>query len=218
MRFIRPNALLAGSWPNLALCVALTGCVPATTEEPAAPAAQPQLAYTPRSGGVATEANYKRDRNKGPKDDVAERKIETAVNELYLMGKMREAEAQLKGVYEACGDDCSPRVKAKAWMYIGIVWGSGNNDAKKAREAFRYALELDPTTRLDVSLATPETKKVFDEEKSAVPVQSAPGGSPPPTAPPPGGVPPTAPAPAPASTRPGQPGVPIAPPPPPATR
>jgi hypothetical protein len=167
---------------------------------------------------VATEASYKRDQNRGPKDDIAEKKIEEAVNNLYLAGEMRDAEAQLKGVYVACGDDCSPRVKAKAWMYIGIVWGSGNNDLKKARKAFHYALELDPATRLDVSLATPETKKVFDEEKSAAVTATPPGAKGPPqtTTSPAAGGPPTVPEPA--APRSAEPGVPVVPPPPPATR
>ncbi len=204
---MRRNALLASLLPGLAAWSTISGCVPTTTdgEGATAPTAQPQLAYTPPSNGVATEPTYKRDQNKGPKDDAAEKKIEQAVNELYLAGKMREAEAQLKGIYEACGAECSPRVKAKAWMYIGIVWGSGSNNPQKARDAFRFALDLDGDTRLDVSLATPATKQIFDEEKSAA-ATPAPGGPPPPTTP------------APAATQPGQPGVPVAPPPPPATR
>jgi len=218
MRFMRAHQ--AGIWTGVALVGMGVGCASTAGDArgPTSPTPEPQLAYAPKSGGVATEASYKRDQNSGPKDDIAEKKIEDAVNSLYLAGKMRDAEAQLKGVYEACGDDCSPRIKAKAWMYIGIVWGSGNNDQEKAREAFQYALELDPTTRLDVSLATPETKKVFDEEKSAAAATTLPtgAGASRTTTPPPAGVPPAVPAPA--ATHTSEPGVPLVPPPPPATR
>ena len=186
-------------------CSGGTACVGSKAQPPAS--VQPQLAYTPRTGGVATEASYVRDRDAGPKDAAAERKIEAAVNDLCLVGKMTEAEAQLKGIYEACGDDCSGRVKAEAWMYVGIMGGSGNGNVTWAREVFRYALRLYPELFLDESLATPDTKQAINEEKAALAPRSAPAPA----------TPAPAAAPASAGAQPGEPGVPVvAPPPPPA--
>ena len=51
-------------------------------------------------------------------------RLEEAINNLYLATEFDKAEALLKGVLEACEDRCSPQVKAKAWMYVGIVRGS----------------------------------------------------------------------------------------------
>ena len=77
---------------------------------------------------------------------------------------------------------------ARAWMYVGIVRGSGKNDLAGAKTAFLYAVYLDRTVKLDAALATPKTKAGFRQAKAS-------GGKPPPAAP---GPPPPAPTPGPA--------------------
>ena len=97
------------------------------------------------------------------RDDAATKKIDEAINEHYLATDFDKAEQVLTGTINACGDKCSPAVIGKAWMYVGIVRGSGKNDQAGAKEAFQKALGSDPATKLDTQLATPETQKTFND-------------------------------------------------------
>ncbi|HEY5372328.1 MAG TPA: hypothetical protein VIK01_01520 [Polyangiaceae bacterium] len=108
------------------------------------------------------------------RDNAASKKIDEAINEHYLATDFDKAEAVLTGTVNACGDKCSPAVIAKAWMYVGIVRGSGKNDQAGAKAAFQKALATDPTVKLDTQLATPETQKTFSDLGGA-------GGTPAPT-------------------------------------
>ena len=101
-----------------------------------------------------------------PRDAAATKKIDEAINVHYLATDFDKAEATLTGTINACGDKCSGSVIAKAWMYVGIVRGSGKNDLKGAKEAFQKAVAADAKVGLDDALATPETKKVFAEVQS----------------------------------------------------
>jgi len=96
-----------------------------------------------------------------PRDAAATKKIDEAINNLYLATQFDKAEALLKGVIDACEDRCSPQVKGRAWMYIGIVRGSGKQDLGGAQEAFSQAVALDPSVKLDDALATPQTHQAF---------------------------------------------------------
>jgi hypothetical protein len=98
-----------------------------------------------------------------PRDAAANKKIDEAINTHYLATDFDKAEAVLTGTINACGSQCSASVVAKAWMYVGIVRGSGKNDMKGAKEAFQKAVAADPKIALDDALATPETKKAFAE-------------------------------------------------------
>ena len=95
------------------------------------------------------------------RDNAASKKIDEAINEHYLATDFDKAEAVLTGTINACADKCSPGVIAKAWMYVGIVRGSGKNDQNGAKDAFQKALALDPSVKLDTQLATPETQATF---------------------------------------------------------
>ncbi len=129
------------------------------------------------------------------RDASAKSKIDEAINSHYLMMQLDKAESTLTGTISACEDKCSPQTKAKAWMYVGIVRGSGKNDQSGAAEAFAAAKGLDPAVSLDTELATPETKATFDGTSGgAAPVYTpppvtTPTGPPPGAAPPPPGVP-----------------------------
>jgi hypothetical protein len=96
------------------------------------------------------------------RDNAANKKIDEAINEHYLATDFDKAEGVLTGTVTACGDKCSPGVIARAWMYVGIVRGSGKNDQAGAKEAFQKAIATDPQVKLDTALATPETQKTFD--------------------------------------------------------
>jgi hypothetical protein len=95
------------------------------------------------------------------RDAAANRKIDEAINTHYLATDFDKAEAVLTGTIKACEDKCSPATLAKAWMYVGIVRGSGRNDQAGAKEAFTTALATDPNVKLDAGLATPETQATF---------------------------------------------------------
>jgi hypothetical protein len=96
------------------------------------------------------------------RDNAANKKIDEAINEHYLATDFDKAEGVLTGTVTACGDKCSPGVIARAWMYVGIVRGSGKSDQAGAKEAFQKAIATDPQVKLDTALATPETQKTFD--------------------------------------------------------
>jgi hypothetical protein len=110
------------------------------------------------------------------RDASATAKIDEAVNTHYLMMELDKAENLLTGTVQACEDKCRPETKAKAWMYVGVVRGSGRNDQASAAEAFAQAKALDPNVKLDEALATPETKATFDATAggAAAPVAAAP--------------------------------------------
>jgi len=113
-----------------------------------------------------------------PLDKPANKKIDEAVNQHYLATSFNKAESILLGTLKACGDRCDKTTLARAWMYIGIVRGSGKNNMAGAKLAFAYAVYLDPKIKLDAALATPETKAAFRQAKAS-------GGSPPPDKTPP---------------------------------
>jgi hypothetical protein len=98
-----------------------------------------------------------------PKDAAATAKIDEAINVHYLATDFAKAEGQLLGVVKACGKDgCSPQIIGRAWMYVGLVRGSGKQDLAGAREAFGKAKEADSGVALDTALATPEVQAEFD--------------------------------------------------------
>jgi len=97
------------------------------------------------------------------RDNAASKKIDEAINEHYLATDFDKAEGVLTGTITACAEKCSPGVIAKAWMYVGIVRGSGKSDQSGAKEAFKKALASDPNVKLDTQLATPETQATFSD-------------------------------------------------------
>lgn len=98
-----------------------------------------------------------------PLDKSANAKIDEAINVHYLSTNFEKAEGLLKGTLKACGNRCSASVKARAWMYIGIVRGAGNQDLDGAAAAFAEALTLDPNQELDRDLATDELRELYAE-------------------------------------------------------
>lgn len=103
------------------------------------------------------------------RDGSANQKIDEAVNNQYLMMELDKAESMLKNVVSTCEKQCSPQVLARAWMYVGIVRGSGKNDLGGASEAFATSQSLDPQVQLDRDLASPETQATFDSLKGTAP-------------------------------------------------
>src|SRR5262245_45905932 len=97
------------------------------------------------------------------RDAAANKKIDEAINQHYVATDFEKAEGVLLGTINACADKCSPQVFGKAWMYVGIVRGSGRNNQAGAKEAFQKAVAADKDVKLDMVLATPETQATFNE-------------------------------------------------------
>jgi hypothetical protein len=96
-------------------------------------------------------------------NDQANQQIDNAINTNYASADIDLAEKKLLGVIKACAKACSPNVLARAWMYVGIVRGSGRDDLKGAQEAFRAARAADATVKLDELFATDQVKRAFEE-------------------------------------------------------
>jgi hypothetical protein len=108
------------------------------------------------------------------RDKAANGKIDEAINTHYLNMELDKAESVLTGTIQACEDKCSPGTLSRAWMYVGLVRGSGKNDQGGAAEAFETAKSIDPSVKLDTELATPETKATFEKIVGSAGVAAAP--------------------------------------------
>lgn len=107
-------------------------------------------------------------------DSAAKSNIDQAINVHYLATNFEKAEQLLLDTIASCGGSCSPEVVARAWMYIGIIRGAGNQDLTGAREAFDQAVAADPNVALDGDLATDELRQSFESAKANA--GSAPAG------------------------------------------
>jgi hypothetical protein len=108
------------------------------------------------------------------RDRSAREKIDAAVSDHYLKMNFGQAEEILLGVVKACEDKCRPATVAKAWMYVGVVRGSGKSNQHSARQAFEEAFALDPEVVLDEALATPDTTTTFRTARQERPAGSQP--------------------------------------------
>lgn len=100
-----------------------------------------------------------------PRDKAASKKIEEAIYTNFLNTDFDAAEGLLLGTIRACEDKCSPALLAKAWMYVGVVRGSGRNDMAGAKEAFTTALSTDPGIALDAEIANDQVKALWEKLK-----------------------------------------------------
>jgi len=96
-----------------------------------------------------------------PTNEQANQQIDNAINTHYASADIDLAEKKLLEIIKACGTSCSPAVRGRAWMYVGIVRGSGRDDVAGAQEAFKAAKAADPNVKLDDLFATDLVKKVF---------------------------------------------------------
>ncbi len=83
----------------------------------------------------------------------------------------------LAGAKQACeGTSCSPKVRAKVFVALGIVLAVGKKKTSAAKDAFTLALKEDPNATLPAKFATGDTQKAFDDAKK-VGATSGAGGS-----------------------------------------
>jgi hypothetical protein len=96
-----------------------------------------------------------------PRDNAANKKIEEAINEHYVVLDFDKAEGVLTGTILACETKCRPATIARAWMYVGVVRGAGKHDRSSAFDAFSNALRVDQAVALDTALADEFTQVTF---------------------------------------------------------
>jgi hypothetical protein len=97
----------------------------------------------------------------GPRDRAANQRVDEAMQTLFRQGAFEETESQLLATLTACGDQCTPSVRARIWMYVGIVRADGRHKSKLATEAFDAAVNLHPGVELDRTIASAETVSLF---------------------------------------------------------
>jgi hypothetical protein len=96
-----------------------------------------------------------------PRDAPTLKTIDLAINTHYLATNFDTAEKLLRAAIEDCQNQCSSKVLAKAYSYLGMVLVTGKNDRSGATDAFIRALSLDPALKIDAALATPEVNEIF---------------------------------------------------------
>jgi hypothetical protein len=102
----------------------------------------------------------------GPNDVAATKAIGEAMDEYAKSKDADAAEGRLLEAMALCGKDCKPEVLAQAWMYTGVVKGSGQKDWDTAREAFSVALGFDDKIQLDPRFFNPTAQALFDGIKN----------------------------------------------------
>jgi hypothetical protein len=98
-----------------------------------------------------------------PTDADANKTIDSAINTHYAGADIAKAEKTLLDLIAACSNRCSAPTVARAWMYVGIVRGSGKDDLAGAQKAFATAKKTDPNVKLDELFATELVKRVFQQ-------------------------------------------------------
>jgi hypothetical protein len=117
----------------------------------------------------------------GTKDQTATQHVDKVMETLYRQGAFEETEAQLLGTLKACGEQCSAPVKARIWMYIGVVRADGPHKPGPAKDAFVNAVKLDPKVKLDRAVASAQAGGLFEKAGGSVgeakPTQLPPEGT-----------------------------------------
>lgn len=111
-----------------------------------------------------------------PKDAAAQKLDQDAMNNDFLMADFPKAEAALKRAVETCGaDGCTPAIKAKILVHLGIVQANQGNNSE-AEQSFVQAVETDPNVVPEKDFTTPEIQKVFDAAKAKAGTGGTAGG------------------------------------------
>jgi len=111
-----------------------------------------------------------------PKDAQTEKAITQAMDVDYLETKFDQAEKRLRTAIDACGaDKCTPSVKARALMALGIVLAGGKKQLEDAREAFVEALTIDKAAKPDEDMSSAEVKYAYEAARKQLKLDGAPG-------------------------------------------
>ena len=71
-------------------------------------------------------------------------------------------------------------IVAKLHLSLGIVYVAGLKDKWRGFQEFRKSLQIDPTTKIDPSVATPELQEVFQQAVDSLKLEAPPPSPPPP--------------------------------------
>jgi hypothetical protein len=116
-----------------------------------------------------------------PKDKQLEGAITTAMDVEYLETSFDKAEKRLRTAIEACGTDkCTPALKAKALVSLGIVLAGGKKQLDDAREVFAEALTIDKNVKPADDLRSSEVNYAFGEARKQLKLDGPSGPSGPP--------------------------------------
>src|SRR5256885_5808872 len=108
----------------------------------------------------------------GPKDDMALKLDQDAINNDYLGMKFDDSDRKLRQALAICGKTgCASNVIAQLHRDLGIVY-VGWNKPEEAKGQFAEAIRIDPSTVIPKDLATPDVNLAF-----AAGVQQAMGGN-----------------------------------------
>lgn len=101
-----------------------------------------------------------------PKDAQLEKAITTAMDVEYLETSFDKAEKRLRTAIDACGaDKCTPALKARALMSLGVVLAGGKKQLDDAREAFVEALTIDKDAKPAEEMRSTEVNFAFAEAR-----------------------------------------------------
>jgi len=116
-----------------------------------------------------------------PKDAQLEKAITTAMDVDYLETNFDKAEKKLRAALEACGDkQCTPALKARGLVSLGIVLAGGKKQLDDAREVFVEALQIDKEAKPAEDLRSSEVNYAFGEARKQLKLDgpAAPSGPP----------------------------------------
>ncbi len=114
-----------------------------------------------------------------PKDAQTEKAITQAMDVDFLETKFDQAEKRLRTAIDACAaDKCTPSVKARAFVALGVVLAGGKKQLEDAREAFVEALTLDKAAKPDEDMSSAEVKYTYEQARKQLKLDGpAAGGS-----------------------------------------
>lgn len=113
-----------------------------------------------------------------PKDKQLETAITTAMDVEFLETNFDKAEKRLRTAIEACGaDKCTPALKAKALVSLGIVLAGGKKQLDDAREVFVEALTIDKDAKPAEDLRSSEVNFAFGEARKQLKLDGSGGAS-----------------------------------------
>jgi hypothetical protein len=98
----------------------------------------------------------------GPKDKIATKLANEAMQTDYVGTQFKKAEQKLKKAIQQCGSSaCSYDVVGRLHRDLATVYIGGMNQVPKGKAELKLALQANPDLQLDNDLATPELRKAF---------------------------------------------------------
>jgi hypothetical protein len=101
-----------------------------------------------------------------PKDAQLEKAITTAMDVEFLETSFDKAEKRLRTAIETCGTDkCTPALKVRALMSLGVVLAGGKKQLDDAREVFVEALTIDKNAKPAEEMRSSEVNYAYGEAR-----------------------------------------------------